>query len=305
MPDPPPWSPDEDPAARKLWATALRVLLALVLIFVIGTGIRAIFWPYGFDGGAAPTNANPTASFPTGEASATAARFAGAYLSWDERNRDARARAVALDLAAGLDAAAGWNGEGVQTVRGVYPGQVTVDATGAKAQVVVLAWVVPHKLTGAKWVEQSPVWRRLSVPVERGISRVVVSGPPAYVAESPTGGPGSQTDAPELDVDLTGRTEPDARAFFEAYATSDTATSAIAASSAQIPSLDGSVQLKALKAWTVEVGSTDRRTAAATVVWQLTGTSTELEQNYQLTLLRSTAADGTERWQVAELLNDS
>jgi hypothetical protein len=303
--DPPPWAPDEDPAGRKLWATALRVLLALVLLFVIGTGIRAIFWPYGFGGKPAVTGTNPTGDFPTGEAAATAARFAGAYLTWDERNRDLRAKAITLDLAAGLDATVGWNGEGVQTVRGIYPGQVTVDASGRTGHVVVLAWVVPYKEVGAKWVEQPPVWHRLSVPVERGATRLVVSGPPAYVAESPNSITRDDPQPSEPDVELTTRTEPDAAAFFEAYATSDSATSAIAASSAQIPSLDGAVRLKALKAWTVEAGSADRRTAAATVVWQLTGTGTELEQNYRLTLLRSTAADGTERWQVAELLNDT
>lgn len=298
----PPWVPVEVRASKKAWAYTLRTLIVAVLLFVLATGVRAIFFPYGF-GGAPDSGVDAVTTFPAGEASQVAARFTTSYLTWDERKRDDRARAVALDLAKGLDTGIGWSGQGVQAVRGVYPGQVKI--TDARtAHVIVLARVVPFKGSGQRWAEKPAVWQRLSVPVEVGPGRVVVSGAPAYVPEAPGEGASRDEDPVNPDDGLTTSTEADARAFFEAYATSDEATAAITAPKAQIHSLRGAVDLHLLKSWSVETGTGDRRTASATVTWKVTGSTAELDQDYRLTLLRSTAADGTERWQVAELTNN-
>ncbi|MGZ0153718.1 conjugal transfer protein (plasmid) [Kribbella sp. WER1] len=290
---------DEKPTS--IVARALRYLLLALVVLLCIIGVRSIIWPYGLDGPQVVQGA--TTTFPTGEATQVAARFTTSYLTWDERARDARAKATALDLAAGLDASSGWNGQGVQTVAAVYPGQVEVTSS-QQAHVIVLARITPFKGSGQKWTASGSVWRRLSVPVEVGAARVVVSGAPAFVAEASAAGATSKTATAEPDPDLTASTESDARAFFGAYGTSDEATAAIAAPSSGIQSLGGQVELEELKTWTVETGNSDRRTALATVTWKLPGTGTQLNQDYRLTLLRSTAADGTQRWQVAEIANN-
>ncbi|MFG1820568.1 conjugal transfer protein [Kribbella sp. NPDC049174] len=284
-------------------AKVLRYLLLFLVVILCLTGIRAIIWPYGVGRSGPPVTTESGSTFPAGEASQVATRFATSYLTWDERNRDARASAIGLDLAQGLDAAAGWSGEGVQTVAAVYPGEVKTD-NDHQAHVVVLARVVPYKGAGQNWTALPATWRRLSIPVEVGPSRVVVTGTPAYLADVPGSGSANQPEPVEADDQLTASTEADARAFFSAFATSDEATAAITAPSAKIRSLNKTVELLELKSWTVQLGDADRRTARASVTWKAAGTTTKLTQDYGLTLIRSTAADGTQRWQVAEITNN-
>lgn len=284
-------------------ATTLRYSLLALVVLLCAVGVRAIIWPYGIGRDGRPVVQDAASTFPVGEATQVAARFTTSYLTWDERTREAREKATALDLAAGLDPGAGWSGQGVQTVTAVYPGQVKI-TSNQQAHVIVLARITPFKGAGQRWTPLPAVWRRLSVPVEVGGARVVVSGAPAFVAEAPAAGATDKPASADPDPDLTNSTESDAKAFFSAYGTSDEATAAISAPSSGIRSLGGEVELQELKSWTVETGNSDRRTALATVTWKLRGTVTQLDQDYRLTLLRSTAADGTQRWQVAEIANN-
>ncbi|WP_432951375.1 conjugal transfer protein (plasmid) [Kribbella sp. CA-253562] len=284
-------------------AKVLRYLLLLLVILLCVTGVRAIIWPYGFGRSGPVTTGGALSSFPAAEASQVAARFTTSYLTWDERNRDSRASAISLDLVQGLDATAGWSGEGVQSVAAVYPGAVKTD-NDHEGHVVVLARVIPFKGSGQTWKAQPAIWQRLSVPIEVGPARVVVSGAPAYVPEGPAIGRENASGPAATDEALTATTQSDARAFFSAYATSDEATSAITAPGSGIRSLNKAVELESLKTWTVDAGDGDRRTAQATVTWKLPGGTTRLTQNYALILIRSTAADGMQRWQVAEITNN-
>ncbi len=58
------------------------------------------------------------------------------------------------------------------------------------------------------------------------------------------------------------------------------------------------VKLDKLKDWQVFTGNDDERQATAAVTWDGTGDTT-LDQTYSLTLRRTVATDGAQRWQVA------
>lgn len=236
--------------------------------------------------------------FPRDEARAVAARFAVSYLSWDEANPDARPAAIKLDLAAGLDERVGWNGRGRQTTGAAYPGEVTVDPSGVTAKVDVRIEVRPSRKTGAVWVLGQTSWQRVSVPVAKTPARVVVSGQPTFIADGPAALPENMPEAGLPDDELTAATLKDAEAFFSAYAESDAKVMAVAAPGTAIRSLNGSVKLDELTDWQVYTGNDDERRATASVTWDRSGDTT-LAQTYTLTLRRTVAADGAQRWQVA------
>jgi hypothetical protein len=127
---------------------------------------------------------------------------------------------------------------------------------------------------------------------------VVVSGPPTFVADLRAALPDNMPEAGLPDDDLTAATQKDAEAFFSAYAESDAKVAAVTAPGAAISSLNGSVKLDELTDWQVYTGNDDERRATAAVTWDGAGDTT-LDQTYSLTLRRTVAADGAQRWQVA------
>jgi hypothetical protein len=203
-----------------------------------------------------------------------------------------------MDLAQGLDPQVGWNGRGRQTTGAAYPGEVTVDPSGVTAKVDVRIMVRPSIKNGRGWVLAQPSWRRLSVPVARTPARVVVTGPPTFIADPRVALPDNMPDAGVPDDNLTAATRLDAEAFFSAYAESDAKVSAVTAPGATIRSLNGAVKLDQLKDWQVYAGNENERRATASVTWDGAGATT-LDQTYSLTLRRTVAADGAQRWQVA------
>jgi hypothetical protein len=237
-------------------------------------------------------------NFPADEARAVATRYAVSYLNWDEGNPDARPAQIGLDLAAGLDARAGWNGRGKQTADKAYPGEVKIDPTGVTAVVDVRVQVRSFTRSGRSFVPGVYTWQRVSVPVARTASRIVASGPPTFVADERAALPDNMPEAGVPDDDLTAATQKDAEAFFSAYAESDEKVEAVTAPGAAIRSLNGVVKLEDLKSWQVYTGNDNERRATAAVTWDGAGDTT-LDQTYSLTLRRTVAADGAQRWQVA------
>jgi type IV pilus biogenesis protein CpaD/CtpE len=110
--------------------------------------------------------------------------------------------------------------------------------------------------------------------------------------------PDNMPDAGVPDDDLTAATRQDAEAFFSAYAESDAKVAAVTAPDAAIKSLNGSVKLDQLTDWQVYTGNDGERRATASVTWDAAGDTT-LAQTYTLTLRRTVAANGAQRWQVA------
>lgn len=289
-----PWSTEPE-SSFSTWARRFfRGLVVVVLLLAAISGVRSWIQPNS----SAPPTVTGQSSFPTDEARAVASRYAVSYLTWDEDNPDGRPAQIALDLAAGLDTRAGWNGRGRQSADRPYPGEVTVDDSGVTAVVDVRVQIRAWAKRGGGWTGGAYSWQRLSVPVARTASRVVASGPPTFVPDERAALPENMPQAGVPDDDLTAATLKDAEAFFSAYAESDNKVSAVTAPGATIRSLNGSVKFGALKDWQVYTGNDDVRRATAAVTWEGEG-STTLDQIYKLTLRRTVATDGAQRWQVA------
>jgi len=294
-PGQPPWSTEPE-SSFSTWARRFfRGLVVVVLLLAAISGVRS--W-------VAPNRTPETVvsnqnGFPSDEARAVATRYAISYLTWDETNPDARPNQIGLDLAAGLDTRAGWNGRGKQTADRAYPGEVDVDSNGVTAVVDVRVRVQSFAKKGtAAWIGGAYSWERLSVPVARTAARVVASGPPTFVADERAALPDNMPEAGVPDDDLTAATLKDAEAFFAAYAESDNKVSAVTAPGSTIRSLNGAVKFGELKDWQVFTGNDDERRATAAVTWDGAGETT-LDQTYTLTLRRTVATDGAQRWQVA------
>jgi hypothetical protein len=290
-----PWSTEPE-SSFSTWARRFfRGLVVVVLLLAAISGIRSWIAPNK----PPATVVSGQSTFPDAESRAVATRYAVSYLTWDENSPDARPALIALDLAAGLDSRAGWNGRGKQTADVAYPGAVKADSNGITAVVDVRVRVHTFSRQGSNgWLVGPIKWERLSVPVARTSSRVVVSGPPTFVPDERAPLPSNMPDAGNPDDDLTAATEKDAEAFFSAYAESDNKVSAVTAPGSTIRSLNGAVKFGELKDWQVYTGNDDERRATASVTWTGVGDTT-LDQTYTLTLRRTVATDGAQRWQVA------
>jgi hypothetical protein len=292
-----PWSPEPESSFTTWGRRFLRGLVVVVLLLAAITGVRSWIRPVRSQ---APVQ-SVEATFPRDDARAVGARFAASYLTWNEEDRDARPAAIGLDLATGLDKSAGWNGAGRQSAGMTYPGEVTVDPEGVTAHVDVRVYVQPYDKDGRDWKPGPPRWQRLSVPVARTATRVVVSGAPTFVSDGAVPLPPDMPSSGAPDEELTTKTEKDAQAFFEAFATSNSAVAAVTAPGSTITSLNGAVRLDALRDWQVFAGNEDERRATAAVTWAGRDSKTTLAQNYTVTLRRTVAANGAERWQVAAI----
>lgn len=291
-----PWSTESESSFGTWGRRFLRGLVVVVLLLAAASGIRSWIRPGTSDTPAASSES----SYPRLEAQAVAARFATSYLTWDEADRDARTAAIGLDVAAALDKNAGWNGQGKQSAGTAYPGEVRVGPEGVTAQVDVRVLVTSYAKQGSQWHAGKPGWQRLSVPVARTATRVVVTGSPTYVSDSPAPLPDDMPGTGAPDEELTNRTSQDAEAFFKAYGSTNEAVAAVTAPGSVITSLNGVVEFNALKSWQVYAGNDDERRATAAVTWDGAGKTT-LDQNYTVTLRRTVAANGVERWQVAAI----
>lgn len=289
-----PWATEPE-SSFSTWARRFfRGLVVAVLLLAAISGIRSWISPNR----APNTVVGSQTSFPVDEARAIATRYSISYLTWDEANPDARPAQVGLDLAAGLDGRTGWNGRGKQVAVLAYPGEVKVDPGGVAAAVDVRVYIQQYDRKGRNLTPGAFSWERLSVPVARTASRVVASGAPTFVPDSRAALPDNMPGPGAPDDDLTAATKKDAEAFFGAYAESDNKVSAVTAPGSTIRSLNGAVKFGVLKDWQVYTGNDDERRATAAVTWNGAGDTT-LDQTYTLTLRRTVATDGAQRWQVA------
>ena len=291
-----PWTTESESSLASWGRRFLRGLVVVVLLLAAATGVRSWIRPAGSD---APP-ANVEASFPRDEARAVGGRFATSYLTWSEDAPDARSAAIGMDLAAGLDKTVGWNGAGRQSASTALPGEVKVDPDGITGKVDVRVLVTPYSNASGEWKAGTPAWQRLSVPVARTPTRVMVSGAPTFVSDWPAALPPDMPGTGAPDEELTQQTKGDAEAFFKAYATSNEEVAAVTAPGSTITSLNGAVKLEALRSWQVYSGNDDERQASAAVTWTGAGKTT-LAQTYTVTLRRTVAADGAERWNVAAI----
>lgn len=277
--------------ARRFGRGVLWVVIGLAAV----TGIRTWINPPDTDA-PAPAPAKTGPSYPTDQAQAVAARWARAYLTWDEARAADRARLLAADMPSGTDTAIGWDGHGQQEVLTVQPGAVTV-TEGDQARVRVEALLRGAKADEKKGVKETPDhWVGLDVPVVAVRGRIVVTGQPGIVG-IPASAPGLPgLPVPETDQDLSVATQSVVEKFFRAYATGETDT--VAAPGKTIPPLPAGMALKAVGSWAVDQGSGDHRMGTARVSWQTAGGV--VEQTYRVELTRVSSADA-QRWQVSDV----
>ncbi|MBT2482921.1 conjugal transfer protein [Streptomyces sp. ISL-94] len=311
-----PWVPQDEKSgvvfARRLGRGLLWAVVALAAV----TGVRAwVVPPKAPTAASAPAQAAP--SYPTADAQATAARFARAYLGWDEARKEERAALLASVLPVGADSTMGWDGKGRQEVLAVQPSTVTPGAAGrALVRVDVLirsgapagpsagpspspvpgpsadspaGGTTPRAEPGARWVG-------LDVPVVQASGRFAVTGRPGLVGMPTAGAKLPDTPAVETDAELTGQTKSTVEKFFAAYAGGD--TESVSAPGAQLPALPQGIAFKALVSWSVDVSGNADRSGTAQVSWALGGATVEVAYRVKLTRVSSS---GAQRWQVADI----
>ncbi|MET9413367.1 conjugal transfer protein [Streptomyces klenkii] len=323
-----PWQLEDENSGTKFLVKVGRGALWGVVALAAITGIRSWFWAPA-PPKSEPVQVNNGPTYPVQEAQAVAARFARAYLAWDENDPKPRAEALARDMAKGLDTAAGWNTRGRQEVLVAQPGPVAEEKDKrARVRVDVLVKgpasddkskssdkpkddkskddKSKDKKDEAKKDDTSrtddsrqvtgPRWIGLEIPVVYTSGRIVVTGQPGLV-----GVPQNAPSAPALttqnaDNDFSDKSRGVVEEFFGKYATGE--AESVAAPGASIAALPPGVALGSLRNWSVDEGSGSDRTGVATVTWLMGGA--ELEQTYRVKLTRVASAKA-ERWQVSEV----
>ncbi|MEU2086529.1 conjugal transfer protein [Streptomyces albus] len=291
------WARPQDENSGAAFARRFgRGLVWVVLGLAVVSGVKS--WFTTPEQAPAPRpSSNATAQYPVQRAQAVAARWARAYLTWDEADPDARTRALTADMPRGTDTngGIGWNGKGTQTVLAVQPGEVA-PGKHHRARVRIEALVQPGKNKPAKGKPTSH-WVALEVPVISTGDRVLVTGQPGIVG-MPDGGPDiPQHSEPDSDTAFSGRTKRVVDAFFADYAEGD-ADNAMAPG-ASTPPLPADLQLEEVRSWTADAGGKTNRAGTAVVTWE-TADGATLDQSYRLTLTRVSSASG-KRWQVSSI----
>lgn len=290
------WAPVETNRSSKVWHKILRGLVVAVLVLVLFSGLRSMFFPAQ---NAAPAQEIPASVyFPQAAAGGIAERYVSAYYTWDEAAADARAKALSLDLSGGPVSTGnfGWDGTGKQAVNATNV--VAIKAKNdVEGTVTVRYTVTPYKSEQKKWIAQAPQVRAADVSVQIINGRTAVVGSPALVAVPDAGNAPSTGEQILDDPQVTEATAEYATTFFRAYGEGGD-VSALTAPGTQIAGIGG-VALERVSKWTVLTGTADTRQAVATVQWRINDATT-LDQSYDVTLQRVTSG-GTERWQVATI----
>ena len=256
------------PSAGK---RALRIAVWAVLILIFWIGIRTMIWGNGTRQAAAPVPISAT--FPTATAEGVASRFSVAFLTWQEGEAGAKARAEALKpflatRGGDLDGKFGWNGKGTQKAEN------------------------PTVISGDK---RSSAGLEMTVQVIDGAGAVV--GNPGVVAVPAAPTLPVERESTSTDSQLAGATKAEAQSFFTLFAASDNLDS-VAAPGAKIRGLRGAWGTATVTAWTVNEGGPDRRAASAEVTFDKDGT--QIKQTFTLSIVK--VSSGTaDQWKISEI----
>ena len=294
-----PWVPQEEKSGAAFARRLGRGLLWFVVVLAAITGVRQWFFPAKTTAPAPKTTTTQAAAYPDEEAQSIAARFARAYLTFDEDEPDERARLLASVLPADADTTMGWDGHGSQDVLAVQPGTVT-HGKQDQARVRVDVLIRPETATTVKGKKTTTTeaarWVGLDVPVVDTSGRVIVTSTPGLVGIPAHGPKAPDLSTAHVDTELSTQTQAVVEKFFGAYAAGDTDT--LTAPGASVPALAAGIEYKDLSSWSVDDGSGSDRTGTAVVSWTLGGAT--VEQTYRVTLTRVSSSDAA-RWQVADV----
>jgi hypothetical protein len=240
----------------------MRVLLWAALLVVAYRGVTAIALnevPARDAGTSSGATTSASAGFPVLLAESYALEFADVYLNFNPRDVNLRAQQLTQFIPSGASSADpefGWNGSGTLRLQSANVAGVDV-RDSAHAVVTVLASVNGRLM-------------ELGVPIYAAGSSVVVSGQPAWLPAPSTLQPAGQQQ---------GSSDPVAQsalmsqlpAFFQAYASGDTATlNRFLAPGVTLNGLGGAVTFASIASIYVPLGGTTRD-ITVTVNWQLAG----------------------------------
>ena len=240
-----------------LWP--LRVVLWAALLVIAFRGITAIVFstasaPAG--GGTGPRSATGE-PFPASLAEAFAAEFGRVYLSFSPQNQGQREQALAAFVPASVLAAnpnLGWNGTGQLNLQAEQVAGITV--RDPRHAVVTLLALVNGQLI------------QLGVPVAASAGGVVISGEPAWLSGPPQISPPAAAPS-RSDPVAQSQLMNELPAFFQAYASSDSATlNRFAVRGTSLTGLGGAVTFDSIGALAVPPGGATRQ-ITVTVIWQL------------------------------------
>ncbi|MGW1076030.1 conjugal transfer protein [Streptomyces sp. NPDC002537] len=290
---------EDERNGAKFAARLGRAVLWCVVGLAVITGVRTWFWPR--ESPPPPTAEGKAApAYPVQEAQAVAARYARAFLTWDEGAPEARAKELARDLPRGTDAAAGWNAKGRQDVLVAQPGAVTPQQDRARARVHVDVLVSTPAPEPKDKKDKPPApeqrWVGLEIPVAATEGRIVVTGQPGIVGVPRNAPPVPERAVPDVDAQFGEVTRSVVEGFLTAYANGT--VDSVTAPGASVAPLPSGLTLGSLQNWTADKGSGDTRTGTAAVVWNLSGA--EITQMYRIELTRVSSASAA-RWQVARI----
>lgn len=255
------------------WASRLLVFLGIPLLLV---GMGYLVGLHRGEQLAGRQPGAPAASAPSGSAaeSAFAARFATAYLTYNESNPAQYRSRLQPYLAQGIDLGSLWDGQGTQQVTEALPAS-TARLGGGVDRVTVAVLL------------QNGSWLYLGVPVHASGGRFVVVAEPALL---PAPGQASWThSAPaNQDAQLSAQLQGSLTAFFTAYAAGQQAQLGYYTTpGSDVGDLGGAVTLVHLDQLVVDRGGSTQREATAQVTWQPQGEQgTSLQESYRLTLVQ-------------------
>lgn len=286
----------DSPAGKRQWnggggrwmVWPMRVLLWAALLVVAYRGVTAIALDEvpAKDTGSAATVTNGNDGFPVTLADAYTLQFAQVYLNFSPNQQSQRAQQLAQFIpsdASSNNPEFGWNGSG--TLRLGSANVASVDVRNASTAVVTVLATVNGELM------------ELGVPIYASGGGIVVSGQPAWLPAPSTIQPASQQQA-SPDLSAQNALMSQLPAFFQAYASGDTATlNRFLASGVTLNGLGGAVTFGSITSiYAPQGGAT--RDITVTVTWQVPDAAgAELSATYDMSVVDQQSG----KWYVREI----
>jgi len=266
----------------------MRVLLWAALLVVAYRGVTAIVLDEvpAKDAGTGTASSSASSGFPATLGEAYALDFAHVYLNFSPSSQTQRGLELAQFIPSGASSADpefGWNGSGTLNLDSANVAGLDVQ-DASHAVVTVLASV-------------NGTLMELGVPIYASGGGIVVSGEPAWLPAPSTIQPASQQQA-SSDPSAQSALMSQLPAFFQAYASGDTATlNRFLAPGVTLNGLGGAVTYVSIASMYVPTGGTTRE-ITVTVNWQLPGAGgAQLSATYDMSVIDQQSG----KWYVREI----